>query len=305
MDDMNIICASNDGYAFGYEVMLKSLSAHIRNRKIRVYYFFSELSEQVMAEMKKECETEDLSIEFVKLDAESLRGIPKIRYISKEASVRLLIHKFLPESVERALWLDGDIIVNGDLTEFYDQDMQDYAFAACKENSDENWIPEYVYEIGFPKGRAYCNSGVLLINLLRQRACVDETLLMKFFEDNAAVTMYPDQDALNILYQNELKVIDNKRYNKELLHLSRKAGDIGDSVILHFIGAEKPWHKGYHGIGFRQFWKYARKLEAGKKQYPPALLRCIRIRVSHDLWNLLYRCVPRRLWNFGKRVFTR
>lgn len=73
--------------------------------------------------------------------------------------------KLLP--VERALYLDSDVLVRGDLKQLWNIDLQGKAVGA-------------VTDIGFPMGHdhstkaPYFNAGVLLIDLAKARGVIDE-----------------------------------------------------------------------------------------------------------------------------------
>ena len=80
---------------------------------------------------------------------------------------RLLIPKVLPQYVDKAFYLDADMVVNGSLSELYHTELGDNYIAGVRD--------AYISHIGylpndnFHKGDLYINAGMLLCNLNKIR----------------------------------------------------------------------------------------------------------------------------------------
>ena len=74
---------------------------------------------------------------------------------------RLVIDKLLPETIDKILYLDGDTIVRGNLSELWNTDISEYILAASIEPTVDR---ERKKQLGLEK-LPYYNAGILLINL--------------------------------------------------------------------------------------------------------------------------------------------
>lgn len=127
---------------------------------------------------------------------------------------------------DRALYLDVDTIVCGDLTELYNIDMAGKWFAAVPELPGR-WDP-------FNHERYY-NAGVLLMNLRQMRADNAGAELIK------AVNRFPyrfaEQDAINDMAYDKVVPLPTK-YNESLC-----TGMTAEPVIVHYAGIRN-WQSG-------------------------------------------------------------
>lgn len=191
------------------------------------------------------------------------------------ALVRLEMPDRLPE-LDKILYLDGDIIVHSDLTEFYSTDLGQNYIAAVK---DPITLLNPKYVTLFP-GDAYVNSGVMLMNLKLLR---EEGMVEKFFEAKSNPKdfwIYQDQDTINYCCANRILYLHPK-YNEmhtkswevamakqgfaifnEVYGTSYKdyASFAYESVILHLAGLsqKRPWDKSctfYSDLWMRYFLK--------------------------------------------------
>ncbi|HLS09345.1 glycosyltransferase family 8 protein [Lentibacillus sp.] len=265
---MNILVTLDANYIKPLKVALKSLFLNNRDEMFTIYLMHSSL---------KQTELDDLS-RFIQEHGSMLRPIyvaddyfldaPAQSYYTKEMYYRLLAFKFLPESLDRILYLDPDILVINPVRELYETDLKGYLYAAAYHDKisvkEVNKIRLTPYNID-----AYYNSGVLLMNLEEQRQHIDEQTIYQFVEKNRARLIMPDQDVLNALYSKKIKSLDEMLYNYDTRfysHYKIKSNGICDmdyiihhTVILHFCGRKKPWKKRYSGK-FHALYKHYEKL---------------------------------------------
>ena len=86
---------------------------------------------------------------------------------------KLVIARLLPPAVRKAIWLDGDVLVLGDLAELWDADMSDHHALAVQDAivplvSSRFGVAGY-RELGIPPEAKYFNAGVMVINTTRWR----------------------------------------------------------------------------------------------------------------------------------------
>ena len=128
-----------------------------------------------------------------------------------------LFADLLPELPDRVLYLDSDVICREDLSDFYNQEMDDFEIAGCLDYYGSWLFRKKCFR------RDYLNSGVLLLNLEKIRS----TRLFESCRDrcrNRRMFM-PDQSAINKL--SEHKKICDRRFNEQ-----RKLRQ--DTVCQHF-----------------------------------------------------------------------
>jgi lipopolysaccharide biosynthesis glycosyltransferase len=165
-----------------------------------------------------------------------------------EAFYRLLCTDYLPESVERVLYLDSDIIINGSLDELWGIDLTDYMFAAAVDAHNlTKDLFFYKQRIGLPIDVEYVNSGVLLMNLgfMRAAGAIDEVI--KQAPAYRLRLQYPDQDMINLLFHDYILHIDRHMYNNSPAFNDgrQRVFQHGCPVVIHFYGATKPWEPFY------------------------------------------------------------
>lgn len=127
---------------------------------------------------------------------------------------------------DRILYLDTDVICNGDFSQFYDQDMTDIEIAGVLDYYGRWFFRRNIFKMD------YLNSGVLMLNMEQIKRT---GLFEKSREMCRTKKMFmPDQSAINKLAQN--KKICERKYNDQ-----RKQHD--DTVFRHFTTSFRffPW----------------------------------------------------------------
>ena len=150
---------------------------------------------------------------------------------SPYALVRLFAEEYLPESVERLIYMDADTMVVSSLEAFNEYDITNYELGACVDFLGKWWI-----------GSEYFNSGVLLMNMkmIRQTnllaRCRELVLNKKMF--------FADQDALNRLVKNLLflpRKFNEQRFNEKSKKKKDTVVSHYPSHIWHFWDPVRPW----------------------------------------------------------------
>ena len=166
---------------------------------------------------------------------------------------------FIPEiftEYDKGIYLDSDIVVPGDISELYNNNLENYLIGACIDKSVQD-IPEimnyYENAVGINRNE-YVNSGVLLMNLkeLREKKFTRHflNLLNKYHFDTVA----PDQDYLNVICYGKILYLE-----EEWDAMPTEGGkELKNPKLIHYNLFQKPWC--YDNIGYEDyFWKYAKK----------------------------------------------
>ncbi len=265
---MNILVTLNSNYLRPLRVMLKSLFFNNPGESFTIYVMHSSLGQYEINELSAFTAENGSKLESLRVDESCFADAPILLHYTKEMYFRLLAYKFLPQKLDRILYLDPDILVINEIKELYETDIEGYLYAAAYHNivsvKEINKLRLYPYEIS-----AYYNSGVLLMNLELQRTQVNEKEIFDFVEENRKKLIMPDQDVLNALYAQRIKSLDEKLYNYDARYYSyyRLTSNgffdmdqiINHTVILHFCGKRKPWHKGYTGKFYSLYKHYEKQ----------------------------------------------
>jgi len=265
---MNILVTLDSNYIKPLKVMLKSLFLNNEADIFTIYLMHSNLNAEEINDLEQFINSHGSKLQVVEIDDSYFTNAPILLHYTKAMYYRLLAFKFLPEEIDRILYLDPDILVINSIKELYNTDIENYLYAAAYHDRlpirEVNRIRLNPYKID-----AYYNSGVLLMNLKRQRQFVDEQSIFDFVEKNRTKLIMPDQDILNALYAKQIKSLDEMLYNYDARyyrHYKTKSNGLCDmdyiirnTVILHFCGKRKPWKKGYSGK-FHSLYKHYEKL---------------------------------------------
>lgn len=253
---MNILVTLNANYIPPLKVMLWSLFFNNPGQTFDIYLMHSLIPDEELAELGRYIQGHGQRLHVVTIDDGTFSDAPVIMHYPKEMYYRLLAYRYLPKSVDKILYLDPDILVINSIQSLYDIDISSVLFAASYHNripvKEINRLRLKAYEM-----EAYYNSGVLLMNLALQREKINENDIYNFMEKNKLRLLLPDQDILNALYGKDILKIDEIKYNYDTRFyrynkiLSNGIVDMdyimNHTVILHFCGKKKPWHKNYSG----------------------------------------------------------
>ena len=180
---------------------------------------------------------------------ESLRD-----YYTISIFYRLFIAKKYPE-YRKAIYLDCDITVVGDISELFNTELEGNIFGVVVDDvigSVEEFKVYATEGVGVRYDR-YFNSGMLVMDLDKYRS---EDILGKFIK---LLTTYnfetaaPDQDYLNVLCKDMVKYLD-KGWNR----MSVDEDFDGKLNLIHYNNFRKPWY--YDNVPYgKYFWEYAKK----------------------------------------------
>ena len=265
---MNILCSTDDNFAQHCAVLLISI---LKNNpdNVSIYLFTEGLSDYNEKALKEIVKENGGDINIVLVDPELLTDCPMpsdphLSHISKATYYRLWVSKLLPNSIDKIIYLDCDIVVRHSLLELWETPLDNFALGAVYQigNSSINDIKR----LGYPVKYGYFNAGVLLLNLKYWRDNQIPEKLFEFLSKNKEVIHFHDQDVLNgVLFDKcielpckwnmlnifflkrtllindvdaEIIVNDYSKYKEQMLIY------INDPIVIHFASKPKPWNLG-------------------------------------------------------------
>ncbi len=254
---INIFYAVDDNFAKYTIVSIVSLIDNCdKNKDYEITILHTGISKPIMDEAYK-LQTPKISIIFKDVH-EYLNSISKklpIRdYYSKTTYYRLFIADMYP-NLKKAIYIDSDTIVVGDISELYEVELGDNLVAGCHEQAmiQVNEYGEYVeFVLGISRYN-YFNAGIILINCEEFRKV---GVLDKFIDllGVYSFVVTQDEDYLNVICEDRTLFL-NQGWNVEAqfdVPVEEK-----DYKIIHYMMVAKPWH--YEDCKLKEyFWKYAK-----------------------------------------------
>ena len=257
---IQIFYACDDGFVKFTIVSLFSMMQNAsREHQYHIHVLHTNIepeTEKRMLAMADECF--EISFDNVSGYLDDLcERLPLRDYYSNTTYYRMFIAEMFPE-IDKAIYIDSDTIVQGDISEMYATDIKDYDVAACHEQAmvQEDVYGTYVEKcLGLDRNRFF-NAGIMLINCKSFR---ENNILERFVKllgvYDCRVTQ--DEDYLNILCADRVLFLP-QTWNSEVF------GEMIDSPenckIIHYIMVAKPWHFADCRLG-DIFWRYAEQTE--------------------------------------------
>ena len=236
-----------------------SLHSMIKNASKEYKYHVYILNTNITKEMQDRLmvlanENFEISFEDVTNYLHSIADKFPIRdYYSKTTYFRLFIAEMFPQ-YNKAIYIDSDTIVQGDISNLYEIDLKDYYVGACHEQAmvQVNEYGTYVEKCVGVSRYSFFNAGMILINCKQFR---DHKVLEKFIKllQVYKFVVTQDEDYLNVICKNHVLWL-NQKWNTEVF--GEIPYPIKDAFIIHYIMVSKPWH--YQDCRFGNiFWQYA------------------------------------------------
>ena len=262
---MDILLTLNRNYLSIALIMLFSLWKNNSDEKIRVFVISRDLEMPDFNPLRES----GMEFSLIRPSMNLESAITTKRY-PEEMYYRLFAFSILPESVDKVLYLDPDIIVRKSLKELYDLDTGTAYVAGCTH------VRELLTKINSMRlktdeSKAYLNTGVLLMNLALLRKDFTKEEIVHTIMENRPRLLLPDQDVLVILFRDRIMTIDSFRYNLSdriysLCRLEDRNINIEsvkkNTAIIHYCGRNKPWREGYHGELGQFFNEYEREAKS-------------------------------------------
>lgn len=255
---MNLLFTIDDGYVKQFQTMLYSLVRQMPGEDIQVYVLQKTLLEKDK-EIRSFAGKLGVTYHPIVVGTETFADAPTTDRYPDTIYYRLLAHEFLPEHLDKILYLDADMLCLNDVTDLYEMDLGDKLYAAASHNADGK-ILDYVNKLrlqNFEMESSYFNTGTLLMNLNAIRKVVKREAILDYIDRNRNRLILPDQDVLNGLYADMVEPVPDEIYNYDarysLLYQAKSLGKwdldwvIAHTAFLHFAGRDKPWKPDYTG----------------------------------------------------------
>lgn len=204
---MNILLSTDNNYTVPTGVLMTSigLNNHDCSFHILVDKFFSNENKQLLTRIALHLHAD---IAFYVLRENLLEGLPFGRddmpkQVSLATYYRLFVSDFLPDDIQKILYLDGDTIVRSNIDNLWNVDLSGVALGAVHDVDESVHLSARGFP--YPTEDGYFNAGVLLINLdyWRENNCKEQFL--NFIREHGDFIRWHDQDVLNCVFHDKKK----------------------------------------------------------------------------------------------------
>lgn len=209
---MNIVYSSDDNYARHIaSSMVSLLENNLQEKDITFYILNVGLSKINIENLSNIAETYKREIIFVDFkDIKSRLGTTNVAVgsFTIEMFTRLFLAEALPESEDRAMWIDGDTAVLGNIHDMYYCDMGDKAIGAV--------IDQPSFGLDFSRNDAelgdvpYIASGMFVANLEVWRKEKISEQFVEYFKKRNGQLIFPDQSIINHVLLDKIHFLDIK-----------------------------------------------------------------------------------------------
>ena len=260
----DVVFASDENYIQHLAVAMKSLLQNNKDLTFNIYIINGGITQEAWMKLRKISSLHKAELIDILIDDSIFKSFVTNHHFTKAMYYRLLIPNFINSN--KVLYLDADIIINGNIKELYDITLDDYYLAAVES-------PEFkrANELNMKKSSKYFNSGIMLINNKKWKTSKLSKNVINYVNEYRKIIKFPDQDALNGVIDGDWKQLPLK-YNQQAIIFDNEFEDNYDCfseqelleakqnpTIIHYTGSSKPWHFRNHHPYKYLYWNYLRR----------------------------------------------
>jgi len=253
---VNLVFSFDENYIDTFKVLLYSIYDNNPDEVITCYLLHHQMEQEHLDDLEETMALYQFKFEPIdcKDFLEESNEVTINRYYTIEMYLWLFAPYVLPDEVERALYLDPDIINLNNIHRFYDLDFEDHLFIAMDYEIKNKIVqPINNLRLGTLKAEHYFNAGVVLMNIekLRKERSAEE--IPKAVVEHKDALILPDQDIFNYLYTQEIKNGEWKLHNMDPKLYEFYQAFMPDKynldwvdeevVFIHYGGKHKPWEE--------------------------------------------------------------
>ncbi len=282
-----VVLAADDRFSRPLATTVRSIVAHLTpGRELDLHLCDMGIAPANRALIEQAAGHPSVRLEWISNLGGLVAQLPaSLPHISRATYARLHIPDILPQSVDKALYLDCDLIVRRCVGDLFAEPVGDFAVLAVADAASP--FVSSVY--GLPHWAALdrraeemnCNAGVLLMNLAAWRADDLAARALRYLTTTRYVSM-GDQQAINAVLAGRIGALD-PRWNQQTEHFDMQfqvtlpypgeqlAQLLADPWIVHYTTHVKPWdYQSRHP--FRDEW-FARLDETPYRGWRPSRSR--------------------------------
>lgn len=248
MNKLHIVVASDNHYIILLAALIKSIEANIRlGQTIEIHVIEDKVSDDSKGKLKNSINPQITSLVWHPMES----VIPKGMNLPLDKSsyplniyMRLFIPYFIPEEIEKVLYLDVDMIVQEDVTTLFEEELGNNIIAAVLDpriiTFDNSWGGIFNYEaLGLSGKTRYFNTGLILMQTKRWREHDITVKIIDCINNNKKFVNYPDQYGLNVVLANQWLELNPLWNHFSTIDTTEKP------FLIHFV-ERKPIYQSYN-----------------------------------------------------------
>lgn len=254
-----IVCAADNNYAMPLAVTVRSAIANFKSdRQLALFILDGGISKTNKRKIAKSLDSKQVNITWIRLDDALFEDLALNRHVTIPTYYRLLLPQILPPEFTKAIYLDSDMVVTGNLAELWNIDIGDNYLLAVQDDVLLNIsmceaLPNY-QKLGIAPDAKYFNAGLLVINVAKWRAENIGQKILDYIRDNQQYRPN-DQDGLNAILAtkwgelhpkwNQMPRVYDESFRKNNLFPENVYQELlHHPCIIHFTNTPKPWYAG-------------------------------------------------------------
>lgn len=270
---MNIVLATDDNFVQHCGTTIKSIT--VNNCCVKFYLLTEGLAAQNIKLLQEVATENECNLEIRLVPSDIVKYFPMSKMASSHISIatyyRLFVTSLLPIEVEKAIYLDCDMIIRGSLEGLWNTNLENSPLAAVYQqnewaDSNDSWR-----RLGIPREYGYFNAGCLVLNLKFLRKDNFQQKAIDYINSSFDKIISHDQDVLNALYfdkviplkckWNYLPIFWQSSFKKvefpQKCYYFKEKKEMGfEPIVIHYVSKPKPWNYGCNNPYTSEYFKY-------------------------------------------------
>lgn len=251
-DVIHILMACDRNYAPFYGVLLTSLFINNQESQFHIHWITDDtIPQKVKDKFIRLVSANQSELSLYEIDKSKVTDFPQYGHINYAAYYNLKIADILPQDVHRIIYMDGDMIVDGDIRPLWEIDLKSNA---CAMVLAPTWRYDYIYErLGYDPKYSYFNNGTTLFDLDYLRRVNYSGKAIEYINTTKCELSMMDQDVTNVILQGKILRMP-LQYNFQSKFFWKYYWDSFDEnfrrevieaaqnpIIIHYSDKRKPW----------------------------------------------------------------
>ncbi len=252
---MNIMTATSAENMKYFSITMVSLAQNNPNAKLYFYIVYYDINDACKKKIEETAHKINAEVSFVFFDT---KLVDDFIYMKNSYPTIIMAssipHLLLPEDIDRVIYFGTDVVVNDDISEFYQDDIGDYYFEGCRILS--GFKKHYIEHDDESFDTRRISLDVMLVNLEKlRRARIDIRYYLDLFNSekyHRYFTYANPEHLINIAFEGKIKYAWEPDYNYRMNYdsifnlVEKDLGIVSKHKILHYIGyadrlIDKPW----------------------------------------------------------------
>lgn len=254
---IHLLSTIDTGYEVPFRVTLQSLLDHLEAPvSVQWHVIGSGLSPRVRAAIEAQAGGHPVTLNWYETPESPVDELPVRGRFVPHVYTRIIAPQLLPASIDRFLYLDGDLLLMDSISTLWETDLEGAVIGAVQDMAVP-WVSSAMgigtyRELGFDTRDPYFNAGVYLVDLAAWRKHDTGQRAIDYIKRHGDSINLLDQEALNAALHGRWKQLDlrwnliaglagRRHYTLEGVDPDMYHQAIEHPGIVHFAGLLKPW----------------------------------------------------------------